>query len=128
MYVNMIKMLKDAENGGYAVGAFNIVNRLTAKAIVDQAVADGRIQASQKDQFLALMAKDFDGVKKLLEGMPKGSGRVSNFIGSAGGNTTARQQLEAMSWTEIDKAERLMELKNNYPDLYEAKYNEQFKN
>lgn len=98
------------------------------QAIVDQAVADGRIQASQKDQFLALMAKDFDGVKKLLEGMPKGSGRVRNFIGSAGGNTTARQQLEAMSWTEIDKAERLMELKNNYPDLYEAKYNEQFKN
>lgn len=37
MYVNMIKMLKDAENGGYAVGAFNIVNRLTAKAVVDQA-------------------------------------------------------------------------------------------
>lgn len=98
------------------------------QAIVDQAVADGRIQASQKDQFLALMAKDFAGVKKILEGMPKGSGRVSSFIGSAGGNTTARQQLEAMSWTEIDKAERLLELKNNYPDLYEAKYNEQFKN
>ena len=37
MYVNMIKMLKDAEQGRYAVGAFNIVNRLTAKAIVDKA-------------------------------------------------------------------------------------------
>jgi hypothetical protein len=32
-----------------------------------------------------------------------------------------------MSWDEIDRAERLAELKNNYPDLYEAKFNETFK-
>ncbi|MCQ4794360.1 class II fructose-bisphosphate aldolase [Anaerofustis stercorihominis] len=36
-YVSMKKMLKDARAGHYAVGAFNIVNYLTAKAVVDAA-------------------------------------------------------------------------------------------
>lgn len=97
------------------------------EAIVDQAIADGRIQATQKDQFLALMGKDPEGVKAIIDGMPKGSGRIKNFIGGGASSATARQELEKMSWDEIDKAERLMELKNNYPDLYEAKYKETFK-
>ena len=98
------------------------------EALVNQAIADGKIQAGQKDQYLALMAKDFDGVKAILDGMPKASGRINDFVNKQNDNTGARQQLEAMSWDEIDKAERLMELKNNFPDLYEAKYKETFKN
>ena len=37
MYVNMKKILADAKQGGYAVGAFNIVNYLTAKAAIQAA-------------------------------------------------------------------------------------------
>ena len=96
------------------------------EALVNQAIADGRIPAAQKDQYLALMGKDFEGVKAILEGMPKSAGRVKDFVNGQGNNQTARQQLEAMSWDEIDKAERLMELKNNYPDLYEAKKKAKF--
>lgn len=96
------------------------------EALVNQAIADGRIPAAQKDQYLALMAKDYEGVKAILEGMPKSAGRVKDFVNGQGNNQTARQQLEAMSWDEIDKAERLMELKNNYPDLYEAKMKAKF--
>ena len=96
------------------------------EALVSQAVADGRIQAAQKDQFLALMGKDFEGVKAILEGMPKNAGKINDFINNAAPATTSRQQLEAMSWDEIDKAERLMELKNNHPDLYEAKMKAKF--
>ena len=33
----MEKILKDARKGGYAVGAFNIVNQMTAKAAVEAA-------------------------------------------------------------------------------------------
>lgn len=95
-------------------------------AYLDQAVTDGRIQASQKAQYLALMAKDEAGVKAIIDGMPKGAGRISNFIGDNSGNKTARQELEAMSWDDIDKAERLAELKNDYPELYQAKYNAKF--
>ena len=96
-------------------------------AYLDQAVADGRIQEAQKAQFLALMEHDEAGVKAVIDSMPKGAGRISTFIGKDGkANQSARAQLEAMSWDEIDRAERLAELKNNYPDLYQAKYNEIF--
>lgn len=37
-YVNMANLLSDARAGGYAVGAFNIVNHLTAQAAVQKAV------------------------------------------------------------------------------------------
>ena len=96
------------------------------EALVNQAIADGRIQAAQKDQYLALMAKDYEGVKAILDGMPKGAGRIADFTNNQNGNQTARQQLEAMSWDQIDKAERLAELKNNYPDLYKAKMEAKF--
>ena len=96
-------------------------------AYLDQAVADGRIQEAQKAQVLALMEHDEAGVKAVIDSMPKGAGRISTFIGKDGkANQSARAQLEAMSWDEIDRAERLAELKNNYPDLYQAKYNETF--
>ena len=36
-YVSMKKMLNDAREGSYAIGAFNIVNYLTAKAVVSAA-------------------------------------------------------------------------------------------
>ena len=98
------------------------------EAIVNQAIADGKIQAGQKDQYLALMGKDFEGVKAILDGIPKANARIQDYVNGQANNQTARQQLEAMSWDEIDKAERLAELMNNYPDLYEAKYKETFKN
>lgn len=92
------------------------------EAVVDQAIADGRIQAAQKDQYLALMGKDYEGVKAILDGMPKGAGRVNDFLNKGTqGSKSAKQELESMSWDEIDKAERLMELKNDYPELYQAK-------
>ena len=94
-------------------------------AYLDQAVADGRIQEAQKAQFLALMEHDEAGVKAVIDAMPKGAGRISAFI-QGQQNPSARAELEKMSWDDIDKAERLMELKNNYPDLYEAKYKETF--
>ena len=96
-------------------------------AYLNQAVADGRIQAAQKAQFLALMEHDEAGVKAVIEAMPKATaGRIKNFIEDKQQNASARAALEAMSWDEIDRAERLAELKNNYPDLYEAKYKETF--
>lgn len=96
-------------------------------AYLNQAVADGRILESQKANFLALMEHDEAGVKSVIESMPKATAaRIKNFIGDKQQSASARAQLEAMSWDEIDRAERLAELKNNYPDLYQAKYDETF--
>lgn len=100
--------------------------RAAHEALVNQAISDGRIQAAQKEQFLNLMGKDFAVVKAILEGMPKSNRKINDFINETGSKATARQQLEAMSWDEIDRAERLMELKNEHPDLYEAKMKAKF--
>ena len=51
MLVNMIHMLNDAKKNHYAVGAFNIVNELTAAAVIDEAAAQNApviLQTSQK--------------------------------------------------------------------------------
>lgn len=96
------------------------------KAYLDQAVAEGRIQAAQKEQFLSLMEHDEAGVKAVIDAMPKSSGRINNFIGEQEQSKDAYQELKAMTWDQIDRDERLAELKNNYPDLYAAKYKEKF--
>lgn len=74
------------------------------------------------------MKSDEKTVKVLIASMPitKRPPRIVETLATQAGQS-ARAQLEAMSWDEIDRAERLAELKNNYPDLYEAKFNETFK-
>lgn len=101
------------------------VEKAAHEALVNQAIADGRIQAAQKEQFLALMAKDFDGVKAILDGMPKAKASIRDYLNESG-SKSSRQELESMSWDEIDRAERLMELKNEHPDLYKAKLEAKF--
>ena len=39
MYVSMKQILENARNGGYAIGAFNIVNYITSKAVIDASEA-----------------------------------------------------------------------------------------
>lgn len=97
------------------------------EAYLAQAVADGRIQESQKAHFLALMAKDEAGVKAVIESMPKGAGRISDFInGSSSSPESRRAELEKMSWDDLDRAELLGELKASYPELYKAKMKAKF--
>ena len=53
--------------------------------------------------------------------------RASEYINSAdnkGGGKPA--DLLGMSWDEIDKADRLAELKDKYPEEYQNKYNEKY--
>lgn len=96
------------------------------EAYLAQAVADGRIQDAQKAHFLALMAKDEAGVKALIDSMPKGAGRISDFLGGASSSQSRRDELAKMSWDDLDKAELLGELKASYPELYEAKMKAKF--
>ena len=53
--------------------------------------------------------------------------RASEYINSAdnkGGGKSS--DLIGMSWDEIDKADRLAELKDKYPEEYQNKYNEKY--
>ena len=96
------------------------------EAFLNQAVADGRIKADQKDAFKKLMAADEASTRELINGMPKANRpSITDFLnGAAGGG--ADNDLAKMSWEEIDKAERLGELKEKHPELYKQKFNAAF--
>lgn len=91
-------------------------------ALLNQAVSEGKITQAQVPTFLSLLESDETNTKELLASMtPKG--KVKTFIQT--GSTGA--DLLSMSWDEIDKAGRLAELKNQYPDAYKQKFEETFR-
>lgn len=97
------------------------------EALLNQAVSEGRIKEDQKSTFMNLLDSDPENATKLLETLPKSRTRIVDFIGGKG-TQTEEKELSEMSWDEIDRANRLAELKNKYPELYVKKFEEQFKN
>ena len=96
------------------------------EAFLNQAVADGRIKADQKDSYRKLMAADKATTESLINAMPKAEKpSIKDYLNVAAGAGEAKD-LAQMSWEEIDKAERLGELKEKFPELYRAKYQEAF--
>lgn len=98
-------------------------NKAAHKALLDNAVAEGKITQAQVPTFMSLLESDEKNTKELLDSMQTKKSAQS-FINQAGGKAS---DLVNMSWDEIDKANRLAELKNDYPELYEQKFNEAFK-
>lgn len=98
------------------------------QAFLNQAVAEGKLTKEQVPVFMNLMMSDEANTRKAIEEMPKkGTVKVEDFLHTGGGAGGAgNNDLVNMSWDEIDKAERLAELKNQYPELYKQKYNEKF--
>lgn len=95
-------------------------------AFLNQAVAEGRLTAEQVPAFLNLMMSDEENTRKAVGSLPKrGSVKVEDFLtGGVPSGTDA--DLVNMSWDDIDKAERLPELKAKHPELYQKKFNEKF--
>lgn len=94
------------------------------QAFLNQAVAEGKITKEQVPTFLNLMLADEANTRKCIEEMPKkGTVKVEDILHVQG---SAKNDLANMSWDEIDKAERLAELKNQYPEMYKQKFNEKF--
>lgn len=96
-------------------------------AYLNQAVADGRIQAAQVDGYRKLMAADEASARAVIDALPKKAApSINDFLNGGAAGAGASQDLAKMSWDEIDRAERLAELKERYPDLYRAKFAEKF--
>ena len=90
-----------------------------ADTLINEAVQDGRIDAKAKEKFEKLFESDFEGAKTILESISK-----RNPMGAEVTNNVS--DLEKLSWDELDKLEKLAELKAKDPALYEKKYNEKF--
>ena len=91
-----------------------------ATKLLDDAVKAGRIDATAKPQFERLFELDHEGAKAVLASLPERTPMEARPVGSGDGD------LMKMSWDELDKADRLRELKTKHPEVYQQKFNEKF--
>lgn len=134
---DMLRHITTMENQAAKVPALEakvteLTNQITAtkktahEAFLNQAVAEGRLTKEQISVFMNLMMSDEENTRKAVEALPKkGTVRVEDILVPGGDSAT---DLFKMSWDEIDKAERLAELKEKHPELYNKKFNEKFGN
>lgn len=91
-------------------------------AIIDKAIAEGRIGNEQKEAFTALMKSDRANTEQLISSMkPRSFRRAVNDI-----QDTPVNSLAGMSWDELDRAGKLSDLRNANFELFKNKYKEKF--
>lgn len=91
-----------------------------AVALIDAAIKDGRIDAKAREQYISLFDKDFSIGKNILAGIaPRQSVTERIQSGAAQKSVVA---LKDKSWEELDREGKLMELKDNDPELYKEKF------
>jgi hypothetical protein len=97
-----------------------------AAALVDAAIKDGRLDAKAKDSYLKLFDNDFDSAKAVIDALPKRKSVTAQLEAGAEQNATELADLQKKSWAELDKAGKLVTLRDKYPDLYKQKFTERF--
>lgn len=92
--------------------------------LADAAIKDGRYDANGREVLLKLFDADFDGTKAMLAAIPKRGGVATQITG--GKNAVDLGDWKNKSWEELDKAGKLVELKDNHPDVYTEKFKQRF--
>jgi hypothetical protein len=102
--------------------------RKTAEAIslVDAAVKDGRIDAAAKESYLTLFDKDYEAAKTALAAIPKRASVAGQMQSQQGQDNLEFADLQKATWDELDKAGKLVLLRDKYPDLYSEKFEKRF--
>lgn len=100
--------------------------RAEGVALVDAAVKDGRIDAAGRNAYLALFDKDFESAKAVLAAIPYRKSVVSQIDAAKGQQQTELSDLASKTWDELDRAGRLVELKDKAPELYREKFKARF--
>ena len=96
-----------------------------AKELIAAAAKAGRINADDKKAVAGwetFFETDHEGAKAALAAIAK----YDPISPKLGGKTDADEKLLAMTWEQIDKANRLGELKANHPDAYAEKFEARF--
>lgn len=91
--------------------------------LLNKAVADGKITEQQVPTFKALLKSDEASAKSLLNSMTRRTFDARQVVNEGKPHSS---DILSMSWDEIDKAGRLAELKNNYPEVFSQKFEETF--
>lgn len=89
-------------------------------SLLDDAVKTGRIDAKARPQFEKLFELDHEGTKAVLASLPEREPLKAQPAGTADGDLTK------LGWDELDRSNRLYELKTKHPDLFRQKFVEKF--
>lgn len=93
------------------------------QGIVNEAVRSGKIEECNKGAFLAMLKADEANAVKFLENLKaKTTARAADFIEK--GNKP--DEFENKTWEELDKAGKLVELKEQNPELFKSLYKKTF--
>lgn len=97
-----------------------------AVRLVDAAIADGRIHAAGKEAYLKLFDADFENARAMLDAIPRRQSVTGRIREGERLQATELSDLTDKSWNELDKAGRLVELKDKAPELYREKFKAEF--
>lgn len=99
-------------------------------ALVDQAVNDEKITADKKEIFLSIGKNSGIGALEATFGAMQPAVRATDIIGGKNPATEKTADVGAkfadMSWDELDKQEKLVELKEKDFELFKLKYKGEF--
>ena len=96
-----------------------------AVTLTDNAIRTGLYDAKGRETLLKLFDVDFEGTKTMLAAIPRRAGVVSQL--NIGGKASVELGgWTEKSWDELDKAGKLVALKDSAPDLYKSKFKERF--
>ena len=91
------------------------------EALLTSAIQSGRIDAKAREQFEKLFDADYENAKAVLAAIPERKSLTAEVHNGEGDET-----IVSMSWDELDKADKLQELKAKHPEVYAKKFNEKF--
>ncbi|GHV10293.1 hypothetical protein FACS1894162_3610 [Bacteroidia bacterium] len=97
-----------------------------AIALTDAAIKDGRVNANAKEQYLSLFDANFDATKVALGSITPRQSVVGRITGASSTSSVALKDLQDKSWEELDKAGKLTELRDSYPEVYVEKFQQRF--
>lgn len=97
-----------------------------AIALVDAAIREGKLEAKAKESYLKLFDTDFENAKATLEAIPKRQSIAGQIEAAHGQSATELADLQKLKWEELDRAGKLVTLRDKYPDLYEQKFEARF--
>lgn len=125
-------LLADKKNLSDKVAAFEREKKTAQQAegiaLVDAAVADGRISAVSRESWLKLYNNDPEGTKTALAGIPVRQTVTEQIATAQANNASAAElaDLQKKSWNELDKEGHLVTLRDKYPEVYKEKYKTRF--
>lgn len=97
-----------------------------AVRLVDAAIADGRIHAAGKEAYLKLFDADFENTRATLDAIPRRQSVTGRIHEGERQQAVELSDLAGKSWDELDKAGRLVELRDKAPELYREKFKAEF--